>query len=82
MYLDPSCPVEYQSIPYHTGCLATSKYVTKVGLTDANKINIVKLHNRWRSNLAVPASSMLKMVTSYTKQYNGILKQLKFEVLE
>lgn len=56
------CPEKFKSIPYHTRCLAPSKYVTKEGISDLDKIEIVEIHDKWRSNLQTPASKMMKMV--------------------
>lgn len=55
------CPEKYKKIPLHTGCLATSKYVTKEGLTEADKKNIVDLHDQYRMKVKTPAKSMMKM---------------------
>lgn len=55
------CPEEYKAIPYHTRCLASSKYVVAEGVNEADKKEIVDLHDAWRSDLEAPASAMLKM---------------------
>jgi len=56
------CPDKYKNIPFHTRCLTPAKYVTQEGIKEEEKQEIVDLHDRWRSDLEVPASAMMKMV--------------------
>lgn len=59
--LDESCPEQYKAIPFHTRCLTSSKYVVAEGVKEIEKKEIVDLHDKWRSDMVVPASGMLKM---------------------
>jgi hypothetical protein len=70
VYLDPNCPEKFKKIPYHTGCLRTSKYAVKLGLSDQDKKEIVELHDKWRMNTEVPAKQMLKMVRFKCKKFS------------
>ena len=57
------CPPEYRELSsMHTRCLEKSKYVTKEGLSSADKREIVQLHNNWRSKIIKPAKGMMRVV--------------------
>lgn len=56
------CPPEYRELSsMHTRCLEKSKYVTKEGLSSADKREIVQLHNDWRSKIIKPAKGMMRV---------------------
>lgn len=55
------CAEKFKEIPFHTYCLATSKYVAKEGLSKEDQKAIVDLHNKYRMSQKTPAANMMKL---------------------
>ena len=56
------CRPEFLNISkVHTACLAPLTNVAKFGVSEAEKKEIVDLHNKWRRDVPMMASAMMKM---------------------